>query len=150
MLATIGNPDLHFDIMRRRRDKTTHSILLALLLVVGSVQAQTSYLCGMMDKVIHDDCCCEDQNVDDVVLVDNEPCCDKSVNLVIETTTDQAQPTTKPVKFEADVDPPNLVAAVFEFVLQSHYSSSFFDANSTGADFTIGSATYLITQRLRI
>jgi hypothetical protein len=72
------------------------------------------------------------------------------VDLLIDIATDQAQPTTKPIKFESDVDPPN------GFVFIASLSLAPLDISSvSGAEFVqtlpaTGSATYLITQRLRI
>ncbi len=133
------------------RNKTfTRYLLPALMLVVASVQADASYFCSMMDTVILDDCCCADADFDEMAFTDSEPCCEKSVDLLIDTATDQAQPTTKPIKFESDIDPPD------EFVFIASLSLASPDISSvSGAEFvptlrTTGSATYLITQRLRI
>ena len=101
-----GSWALYFDDMLRRNKTFTRSMLLALMLVLGSVQTHASYFCSMMDTVIHDDCCCADADIDDMAFMDGEPCCEKSVELGIDTVSDQDQSSVKPIKFESDVDPP--------------------------------------------
>lgn len=103
-----------------------------------------------MQTVIHGDCCCADSDVDELMSTDREPCCDKSVDLVIDTATDYAQPTTKPIKFESDVDPPNAMALAIELSLQYLDTAAAPGVNHTNITFTVGSAIYLNTQRLRI
>jgi len=125
-------------------------MLLALMLVVGSVQAHVSYMCSMMDMVIHDDCCCADSEVDDMALTDSEPCCDKVVELGIDATSDQSQTSIKSIKFESDVDPPEAFASAIEHSLPSPGTISMSGASQPETFQTAGSATYLITQRLRI
>ena len=120
------------------------------MLVVGSVQAHVSYLCGMMDTVIHDDCCCVDSVADDMALIDSEPCCDKAVELGIDVDSDQAQTSIKPIKFESDVDPPEALASAIELSLPLSGTISASGASQPGTFQTAGSSTYLITQRLRI
>ncbi len=125
-------------------------VLIGVILIMGSVQAQVSYFCGMMDTVIHDDCCCADADIDDAMVTDGEPCCEKSVELNIDTATDQAQAKTKPIKFESDVDPPDVITPAVEHSLQFTKRASLSGFKHTGIFQTAGSATYLITQRLRI
>ena len=120
------------------------------MLVVGSIQAHVSYMCGMMDIVIHDDCCCADSEVDDMALTDSEPCCDKVVELGIDATSDQSQTSIKSIKFESDVDPPEAFASAIEHSLPSPGTISMSGASQPETFQTAGSATYLITQRLRI
>ena len=121
------------------------------MLIVGSVQAQVSYFCVMMDTVIHDDCCCADTGVDDMMVNDSdEPCCEKSVELTVDAAADQAQPQTKPIKFESDVDPPDIVTSAVEYSPQIMNRDSLSSVKRTAIHHAAGSATYLITQRLRI
>ena len=125
-------------------------MLLALMLVLGSVQVHASYFCSMMDTVILDDCCCTDADFDEMTFTDSERCCEKSVDLLIDTATDQAQPTTKPIKFESDVDPPDEFVFVASLSLASLDISSVSSAKFVQTLPATGSSTYLITQRLRI
>jgi len=124
--------------------------MISLMLIVGSVQAQVSYFCGMMESVIYDDCCCADADIDDGMLTESEPCCEKSVELFIDAPTDQVQTSAKLIKFESDVDPPDVIAFPAGFSLQFSTAASVIVADFTGEASGAGSTTYLITQRLRI
>jgi len=136
--------------MLRPNRQFVRAVLLGLMLIVGSVQAHDSYYCGMMETVIHDDCCCADSEVDDMALTDSEPCCDKVVDLGIDATSDQSQTSIKSIKFESDVDPPEAFASAIEHSLPSPGTISMSGASQPETFQTAGSATYLITQRLRI
>ncbi len=134
-----------------RRNKTfTRAVLLALMLVLGSVQAHASYFCSMMDTVIHDGCCCADSDIDDMAFTDSEPCCEKSVELGIDAASDQVQTSIKLIKFESDVDPPATITSAVELAPQFLDGASIFGVNNDGISYTAGSTTYLITQRLRL
>ncbi len=145
-----GVSTLYFDDMLRPNNKFIRSVLLALTLMVGSVQAQVSYSCGMMDMVIHDECCCADFEYDDTQITDSEPCCDKTVDLGVDTNSDQAQSTTKPIKFDSDVDPPTAAFCAFYYSLQLQGAVEMSCVDQAKTIQSAGSATYLITQRLRI
>jgi len=125
-------------------------MLLALMLVVGSVQAHASYFCSMMDTVIHDDCCCADSEIDEMVLTDSEPCCEKSVELGIDAASDQVQTSIKPIKFESDVDPPTADFCANDYSFELCYVVAISYLGQAEAIHSAGSTTYLITQRLRI
>ena len=124
--------------------------MISLMLILGSAQAQVSYYCEMMDKLLHDGCCCADSDVDDSMPSDSEPCCDKSVNLYIDTAADQVQAQTKSIKFESDVDSPDAVVFVILLSLASPDILSLSVASDAQFSHTTGSATYPTTQRLRI
>ena len=133
------------------RNKTfTRSMLLALMLVVGSVQADASYFCTMMDTIIHDGCCCADSGIDDMAFTDSEPCCEKSVDLGIDTSSDQVQSSIKPIKFESDVDPPVTITSAIELAPELLDSAKKSAVIRDGIFNAAGSTTYLITQRLRL
>ncbi len=149
-LGKPGAKDLYFYQMPQLNRKFVRAVLIGLMLIVGSVQAQVSYFCGMMDTVIHDDCCCAESDVDEMMVTDSEPCCEKSVELAIDAATDQAQTKTKPIKFESDVDPPDMITSAVEHSLQFMNRASSSGFKHTAISHTAGSATYLITQRLRI
>ena len=104
----------------------------------------------MMDTVIHDDCCCAASDAEDAVLIESEPCCEKSVELTVDAATDQVQPQTKPIKFESDVDPPDIITSAVEHLPQIMNRDSLSSVKRTAIHHAAGSATYLITQRLRI
>ena len=127
------------------------AILIGLMLIMGSVQADVSYFCGMMDTAIHDDCCCADAGMDDMMTADSdEPCCEKSVELTIDVATDQAQSPAKSIKFESDVDPPDIIIFAVENSTQIMNRASRSSVRRSSTLQTSGSATYLLTQRLRI
>lgn len=136
--------------MPRLNKKNRHAVLIGLMLIVGSVQAQVTYFCGMLDTVIHDVCCCADSDVDEMVSAELEPCCEKSVGLIVETATDHGQPTTKPAKFESDVDPPHAVAPALVLFSQDLRASPARGTGHGDSRQHTGRTTYLITQRLRI
>ena len=146
-----GASALYFDDMRRQYHTYTRLILLALMLAVGSVQAHASYFCSMMDTVLHDDCCCADADIDEMApMGDSDPCCEKSIELGIDSTSDQMQTSIKPIKFESDVDPPDAFVFIASLVLASQDIPSLSNANDARPLHNTGCATYLITQRLRI
>ncbi len=65
-------------------------------------------------------------------------------------TVDLAQTTAKLIKFESDVDPPDVNAFSAGISLQFSTAASVFVADHAGEANGAGSTTYLITQRLRI
>ncbi len=136
--------------MLRPNQQFVRAVLVGLMLIVGSVQAHDSYYCGIMETVIHDDCCCADFDSDDMVLIEREPCCEKSVGLVVDASTDQGPTTAKPIKFQSDVDPPDTSVFAVSLPWVSQEISFVSIANYAETLHSAGSATYLITQRLRI
>ncbi len=133
------------------RNKTfIRSMLLALMLVVGSVQAHASYFCSMMDTVIHDDCCCADSDIDEMAFTDSEPCCEKSVELGIDAASDQVQTNIKLIKFESDVDPPTADFCAIDYSFELCHVVAISYVGQAEAIHSAGSTTYLITQRLRL
>ncbi len=110
--------------------------------MVGSVQAQVSYSCGMMDMVIHDDCCCADFEYDDTQITNSEPCCEKTVELGVDTNSDQAQRTTKPIKFDSDVDSPTAAFCAFYYLLQLQDAAEISCVDQAKTIQSAGSATY--------
>jgi hypothetical protein len=136
--------------MQNRNKPMFRAMLLSLLLIAGSVQAHVSYFCGMMDAVVHDDCCCDGMDSGDLSLTDAEPCCDKSLSIGIESTMDQAQSVAKPVKFQSDVDPPPALELNAVIWSRSAQVSSMPGHSPSRSRRGAGSETYLITRRLRI
>jgi len=145
-----GSVALYFDDMLRRNKTFTRSMLLALMLVIGSVQAHASYFCSMMDTVIHDDCCCADSGIDDMAFTDREPCCEKSIELGIDAASDQVQTNIKPIKFESDVDPPTAGFCAIDYSFELGHVVAIIYLGQAEAIHSAGSTTYLITLRLRI
>ena len=152
-MIRLGKPvstALYLEQMPRPNKQFVRAILIGLMLIVGSVQAHVSYYCGILETVIHDDCCCADSDLDDAMATESEPCCEKSVELLPDGAEDQARTTAKPVKFESDVDPPEALAPEIGLSLPTLGATSISGVNDTGISHTPGSTTYLITQRLRL
>ncbi len=136
--------------MPRPKIQIVRIVLIGLILIVGSVQAHVSYYCEMMEAVVHVDCCCADSDIDDALLTDSEPCCEKSVELVIDIATDQAQTAAKTIKFESDGDPPDAAVAFLKSSMQPLVTAPLSGVDHTWITPTAKVATYLITHRLRI
>lgn len=136
--------------MLRRNKIRMPVLMLGLVLMVGSVQAQVSYFCGMMDKVVHDSCCCHGMDSGDAMLTDAESCCDRAVILGVDSGADPAQPTAKPLKFESNADPPPSLISTTEVSFQPLQVLKTSGPATTVSRQHAGSATYLITRRLRI
>ncbi len=145
-----GSVALYFDDMLRWNKTFTRSMLLALMLVIGSVQAHASYFCSMMDTVIHDGCCCADSDIDEMAFTGSEPCCEKSVELGIDAASDQVQTSIKPIKFESDVDPPTAEFCAIDYSFEHGCVVAIIYLGQAEAIHSAGSTTYLITQRLRL
>ncbi len=128
--------------MLRPNKQLVRTVLIGLMLVVGSVQAQVSYSCGMMDMVIHDDCCCADFDYDDTQITNSEPCCEKTVKLGLDTNSDQAQSTSKPMKFDSDVDPPTAAFCASNYSLQLHDAVEVSCVDQAKTIQSAGSGTY--------
>jgi hypothetical protein len=141
---------LYSDEMIRPSKHTVRAILLSLMLIVGSVQADVTYFCGMMNTAMHDDCCCADAEVDHMMLDDTEPCCEKSVDLLVDTITGQVPAAAQVTKFESDADPPDVFDFVFSITTLFPATSVAFQSSSEQFLRDDGSAIYLTTLRLRI
>jgi hypothetical protein len=152
-MARFGLPGatvVYFEPMLRPKVKFVRAVLVGLMLIVGSVRADVSYYCDMMNAVMHDDCCSMGADVDQMMVNDGEPCCETSVDLVIDTAADQVPTTPKPIKFESDVDPPDASVSIFSLASLRPDKTA---VSGVGAEATIrvnGSSIYLTTQRLRI
>jgi hypothetical protein len=136
--------------MSRPKPQFVRAVLVGLMLIVGSVRADVSYYCGMMNMVMQDDCCSLDADLDEMMLNDGEPCCEESVDLVIDTAADQAQTRPNPIKFESDVDPPDTSVSIFSLASLPPVKSFVSGACVEATNPANGSAIYRTTQRLRI
>lgn len=134
-------------------------MLLLLILVVGPLQAQSMFVCSMMDTVMYGDCCCIGHKVDqDCIDADCEgeveasasPCCDRSVGISVDEEARQDIPVVKAVEVRSDVDPPPAIAPSITEIEPRHL------ATASRVDYLpylvchSGTDIYLITQRLRI
>ena len=124
-------------------------IVLALLLVLGPLQAQALYSCEMMGVTL-EECCCDDLEGaanDAVAHIQADPCCER----IVEVRADPDAPeVVKPVEVRSDVDPPTSIVAssivVFPSIITRHLTVQWNDDRVRAS----GRNTYLTTQRLRI
>lgn len=136
--------------MIRPSKHTVRAILLGLMLIFGSVQADVTYFCGMMNTAMHGDVCCDEANVDHMMLDDNQPCCEKSVDLLVDTITGQVPAAAQAAKFESDADPPDVLDFVFPITSLFPVTAVAYRSSSEEFLRVDGSAIYLTTLRLRI
>jgi len=145
--------------MKRKPSSSVSKVLLLLLLVVGPLQAQSVFACEMMDEVMVGDCCCVGHKSDDdcadavcdgALHSNDDPCCERSVEVSLDNEARQDAPIFKPTDVRSNVDPPTAILASFN-VLEPPRSRvadrvvyPFPNISRAGSD------TYLITQRLRI
>ncbi len=125
-------------------------ILLALLLLVGPLHAQTLFACNMMEEVVQDECCCDEpQHNDEQATEPPEFCCEESVELSIEYSDERVAPSSKHIDVRSDVDPPQAFAVCGQYPVQISTALPSYPtvkiSRSSG-----GTRTYLNTQRLRI
>ena len=128
---------------------------LLFLLLVGPLQAQQVFVCGMMDVTFFDGCCCEDHNncsdadCSDAIATENSQCCEESVELTIDNEANEEVNVIKSVEIRSNVDPPLAIVSAIEQLVEPIR----FTENSnlyTSPPYSSGSNTYLITKRLRI
>lgn len=144
-----GKRQVYSNVMLNKSRKIRSTVVLALLLVVGPLQAQVLFDCGMMGVMI-EECCCDDLDGakdQSVARADVNPCCEQ----VVEVRADPDAPdVVKPVEVRSDVDPPTSIVSC-SFVLSPsvivHHLNIQWDDHSQLAS---GRQTYLTTQRLRI
>lgn len=145
--------------MTRRRTKTTRFCLLVLALLTGQIQAQSVFLCAMMDEVIRGECCCTTNRAADhrggsgYDLATSEPserCCDHLVELSFQPDAEDERPITRSHELRAGVDPPPAIARWglpnTLLLTRSTPAAPFLPSHA----HLIRSDTYLLTQRLRI
>ena len=127
---------------------------LVLLLLVGPLQAQQVFACGMMDAVFFDDCCCEDHNhcadsdSSGAITPENQ-CCEESIQLNFNNDANGELDVIKSVEIRSDVDPPAVIVIASEqWVKPIRFTEISYHYTSPPDNH--GSNTYLVTQRLRI
>ncbi len=137
--------------MRRLRKQRVRPRLFVVVLVLGPLNAQTVFACMMMGGIEFDTCCCDDHAP---AILDSddgdESCCETSVELRIEQSSEQKNPITKPVEVRSDVDPPP--AILVAHTIDPRPERAFTTAYRTRIwlSHNPGSQTYLTTLRLRI
>ncbi len=135
--------------MTSRKPTIIRPILLVLMLVAGPLHAQTLFACAMMDEVM-EDCCC-DESEDRVALETKYvPCCEQSVELRFDLSSDEASVVIKPIEIRSDVDPPPAIPLETIASLRIDRVVAIVPHRAIRCPQEPGTNTYLVTQRLRI
>lgn len=129
--------------------------VLVFLLLVGSLQAQQVFACGMMDATFFDDCCCENHNncadadCSDAITTENNQCCEETVELNFNNEANNELTVIKSVEIRSNVDPPPAITSLIKQLVEPvRFTETSY--RYTNPPDKLGSNTYLITQRLRI
>ena len=137
--------------MRRLRKQRVRPLLFVMVLVLGPLNAQTVFACMMMGGIEFDTCCCEDHAP---AILDSddgdESCCETSVELRIEQSSEQKNPVTKLVEVRSDVDPPPAVLVANTTDPRSERALTITHRTQNWSYHNPGPQIYLVTQRLRI
>ena len=145
--------------MQQRKQTIIHPLLLVLMLVIGPVHAQAVLACAVMDKVMHDDCSCDDYTRDEdcvdssfdaTVDSDSDQCCELSAELNIDEDAKQDKPIVKPAEMRSDADQPLSIVASIDLIEAPRAVAVLHVIQSVPTLSRFGSDIYLITQRLRI
>jgi hypothetical protein len=110
--------------------------------------------------VSRDDCHCDDHETgkdcvdaafDSTIDSDDEPCCERSVEINVDEDARRDTPGAKPVELRTDVDHPQTVGASFDLIIEPpKVVAARSEVQSFPPPGRAGSDIYLITQRLRI
>lgn len=145
--------------MRLHKRTSIRALLLALMLVIGPVHAQTVFACTMMDMVMHGDCSscdheedqpCADRGCNTAVNPDGEPCCERSVQLSFDQDALQKTPGAKSAELRADAEWPHTSIASFDLIEPPRVVAALGTVLHLPTPLRAGTNIYLITQRLRI
>ena len=138
---------------------------LALLAVAGPLQAQLIYACSVMEQSFQGSCCCEDLNQahDPLAAQDclggsagspelvERPCCDTDLEISVSQDAEDGVLGPSQHTRDANPDPPQPIAVLpsdSPVVLAPRTATSH--AAGVLVPWQAGTATYLLTQRLRI
>ena len=137
--------------MRRLKKQLVRPLLFVMVLVLGPLNAQTVFACMMMGGIELDTCCCDDHAP---AILDSddgdESCCETSVELRIEQSSEQKNPVAKLVEVRSDVDPPAAVFVANTTDPRPERALAIAHRTRNWSSHNPGSRTYLITLRLRI
>lgn len=137
--------------MRNPRKQFIRPVLIALLLVLGPLNAHAVFACAMMGGVVLDNCCCDEHEPADMAVDDeHEPCCEKSIELRIDLESGERSHVTKPVEIRSDVDPPPAILFAADLVVNPYRVIALYQPQALNTAHLSGTHTYLHTQRLRI
>ncbi|MEE8042367.1 MAG: hypothetical protein V3T15_06185 [Pseudomonadales bacterium] len=142
--------------MQRRDRKTARVLLLGLALLGGTLQAQTIYLCDMMDAPAQHECCCDDhrmyarQDCHDALERTSGPCCEQAVELSFNQDSEHPIKAPNSAEMRSDVDPPSFVHPAFDRWLKPNVIAILAGYAMADPAHHPDADTYLITRRLRI
>lgn len=137
--------------MKRYRKQLVRPLLLVLLLVLGPLSAQSTYVCPMLGEVVLDKCCCDDHDTAQFTLdSERNTCCEKSVDLQIDSGSDQFRTTIKKADVRSDLDPPAAILVAPDFDSQPDGVIAVSNRQKGDLHRFCGSQTYLTSQRLRL
>lgn len=152
--------------MTLSKSYTARLVVLALLLAFGPLQATAAFACEMMETVVHEVCCCDDeapasrakgaadQDCDDE-MISAAPCCEHSTTVGVNADSLKSTPGSKSGSKDSpspfDVDPPDaglvdMLAGPAELPPLTPEVRSFIEPVYPGD----GSTLWLTTRRLRI
>jgi hypothetical protein len=136
--------------MQQQTHVSIRFLLLMTLLVIGPVQSQTLFACEFMNDIVLDSCCCGEMDKAEATALPSDPCCEKTLELTVDHTSEQAVDVVKPVEVRSDVDPPPVIWTVVlpETQVPPLVRKAFSLSNSVQQPHATN--TYLLTQRLRI
>lgn len=141
------------------RKRSFSRALLLLIVAGGPLQAQAVFACAMMDRMVQDECCCEDHEAargcEDsdcgaALQPGDSPCCEYSVEISADPDARHDGPISKPVELRSGVDPPQALIGAFDFSFTPQALPTAACFHTASAARPGGSDTYLVTQRLRI
>ena len=153
--------------MCKRNRSFSRILLLLLVLVAGSLQAQILYACQKIEKtasvILHNasdidihstDLCSGHEecfNIDCNAISDSSQglCCEESSVISINQNLQQNIPIPSST-IESDIDPPQTTGTTYDSFFQKKVILTFAVFPSPDFSSQSGSNTYLITQRLRI
>jgi hypothetical protein len=142
--------------MQRRDRKILRVALLGLALLGSTVQAQSVYLCDMMEAPGQQECCCDDhrmcarQDCDDALERTGGSCCEQALQLSFNQDSEHPIKVPNSPETRPDVDPPPLVHSTFNRWLQPSRIAVLAVYATIDPGRQSDADTYLITRRLRI
>lgn len=127
-------------MMQRRQHKMICVLLCVAMMFAGPLHAQVMFFCNTLAAVVHEECCCDDHEVD------RHRDCEQCVERQFEQYSSDF---LKPGDTRLDTDTSLTISAI-ELKLLASLSSRTVDVPANVAACNDSSQTYLITRRIRI